>query len=184
MTRWLGLAAGCLALGGPASADEYRPDPAVPLASCEAVGAEADLDGRDGIAGRDCVVAPGLSVAVLSDDTAAWPVVSSGRGARTSLEDPVARKSWFPDTSPPRVRYRQDELTVWRDAHGDPARVHYTGFVSLTDRPGNLEAFVVLCLKPETCALAVVLTEAEAEAIALQNTCSCLPGVEMGGERH
>lgn len=177
----IGLAAGCLALSGPASARGYRPDPAIPLASCRAVGSEADPDGRDGIAGRACAVAPGLSVAVLSDDTASWPVVADRRGRGTSLEDPIARRVWFPDTSPPRVRYGRDRLVVLRDARGIPATAYYTGFVSSTDAPGNRGAFVVLRLRPGPCALAVAATEARARRVASRGDGPCLERVEADG---
>lgn len=171
----------CLASSGPASAQGHRPDPAIPLASCEAVGSEADPDGRDGVAGRACAVAPDLSVAVLSDDTASWPIVADQGGRRTSLEDPVARRVWFPDTSPPRVRYGRDRLVVLRDARGVPATAYYTGFVSSTDAPGNRGAFVVLRLRPEPCALAVAATEARARRVASRGDGPCLDRVEAGG---
>lgn len=176
----LALAAGCLTFAGPAAAGEYKPDPAVPLASCAAVGAEADPDGRDGIAGRACAVAPGLAVAVLSHDAASWPVVSDRPRGRTSLEDPIARRVWFPDTSPPRVRYTRDGLVVLRDARGGPVTAYYTGFVSRTDAPGNVDVFVAIRLRPEPCALAVASTEAEARRVASRDDGPCLAPVEAG----
>ncbi len=161
--------------------------PPLRFADCAAIRDARRLDiplRRPGITARRCAVAPGVWFAVLSDDTASWPVVRDGpRTAPVSLEDPVARRQWFADASPPRVSAaRGDALVVLRGGTGRaPKAAYYSASADRTDAPGRIPAFVAVRIRPRPCLLGVVRDAEEARRLAADEASACVPPVEPGG---
>jgi hypothetical protein len=168
-----------------ARAGDARAGPPRPLRSCAAIRDARGLDvplHRPGITARRCDIAKGVWFAVLSDDTASWPVVRDGpRAPPVSLEDPVARRQWFPDASPPRVSAAGgDALVVLRGARGGPEAAYYSAHADRTDAPGRVPAFVAVRIRPWPCLLGVARDAAEAHRLAADRAGACVPPVEPG----
>jgi hypothetical protein len=81
-----------------------------PFSACNRIQDANKLDAlrRPGIGAIRCRVGPNLQFAILSDDTVSWPVIIVDRGPSVSLEDPLAKRAWFPNTSSVRVRPERD----------------------------------------------------------------------------
>ncbi|MBD0274054.1 MAG: hypothetical protein ICV73_19265 [Acetobacteraceae bacterium] len=166
-----------------ASAGDLKADPPRRFASCGALRDARRLDiplHRPGIAARRCAIAPGAWFAVLSDDSASWPVVRDGpRAPAVSLEDPVARRQWFADASPLRVSTaRNDALVVLRDARRAPQSAYYSAAADRADAPGRIPAFVAVRIRPRPCILGVVRDAGEARRLAADEASACVPPVE------
>lgn len=166
-----------------ARAGELKADPPRRFAECAAIRDARRLDiplHRPGMAARRCAIAPGVWFAVLSDDTASWPVVRDGpRAPVASLEDPVARRQWFADASPLRVSAaRGDALVVLRDARRAPRAAYYSAAADRADAPGRIPAFVAVRIRPRPCLLGVARDAGEARRLAADEAGACVPPVE------
>ena len=139
-----------------------------------------DILRRPGVDAVLCPIAPGLQVAVLSDETVSWPVILGGRGSAVSLEDPVAKRAWFSNTSPVRIRPGRERFLAVPGADGIPAALVYSGFVSRTDGPGSANVFVALRLRPQPCLLGVTRTPAAALRLARDASASCISPFGQG----
>ena len=173
----------CFAAVPAALAGGLEADPPRRFAECGAIRDARRLDiplHRPGIAARRCAIAPGAWFAVLSDDTASWPVVRDGpRAPVVSLEDPVARRQWFADASPLRVSAaRGDALVVLRDARRAPKAAYYSAAADRTDAPGRIPAFVAVRIRPRPCLLGVVRDAGEARRLAADEASACVPPVD------
>lgn len=177
---WLaiGLAAwSCLSAAVSARGQTLGPE-ARRFASCERVADASSLDDlhRAGIGAVICAIAPNLRFAILSDDTVSWPQIKDGSGPWVSLEDPVAAKVWFPNTSPLRVRFDQDSFVIVRNAESEPLAVVYSATASRTDVAGNIEARVIVRVR-SPCLLGVTLDHAAALRTAQDRNSSCISPV-------
>jgi len=119
------------------------------------------------------VIAPDVRFTILSDETVSWPVIQDRQRPAVSLEDPVAAKPWFPNTSPLRVRFMSDRLVAVRDSRGASRAVVYSGFVSRTDAPGNFDVYVAVQIR-RPCLLGVRRDVREALRLARDERSACI----------
>jgi hypothetical protein len=147
-----------------------------PFSACARVPNATRLDvlRRPGIGAVLCRIGPGLQFAVLSDETVSWPVILGGGGSAVSLEDPVAKRAWFPNASPVRIRPGRERFLAMLGADRLPAALVYSGFVSRTDGPGSVNVFVALRLRPQPCLLGVTRDPSAALRLARDASASCI----------
>jgi hypothetical protein len=110
----------------------------------------------------------------LSDETVSWPVILAGGGSAVSLEDPVAKRAWFPNASPVRIRSGRERFLAVPGEDGIPAALVYSDFISRTDGPGSVNVFVALRLRPQPCLLGVTSDPAAALRLARDASASCI----------
>ena len=165
----------------PAVAQRLEPD-ARPFSACARVPDATRLDvlRRPGIGAVLCRIGPGLEFAILSYDSVSWPLIlRSGRPA-VSLEDPVAKRAWFPNASPVRIRPGRERFVVMPGVDGTPAALVYSGFTSRTDGPGSANVFVALRLRPQPCLLGITRDPAAALRLARDARASCISPFGQG----
>jgi hypothetical protein len=140
----------------PAAARQLGPGTR-PFSACNRIQDANKLDAlrRPGIGAIRCRVGPNLQFAILSDDTVSWPVIIVDRGPSVSLEDPLAKRAWFPNTSSVRVRPERDLFLPIRKRADAVTALVYSAFASRTDGPGSVNLFVSLRIRPTFCLLGV-----------------------------
>jgi hypothetical protein len=169
-----------LAWSTPVPAQTLGPG-ARPFSACVRIPDATRLDAlrRPGIDAVRCRIGLNLQFAVLSDETVSWPVII-GAGALVSLEDPFAKRTWFPNASPVRIRPGRERFLTVRGADGAPLAIVYSAFASRTDGPGVIDAYVALRLRPRSCLLGVTRDAAAALRLARGASAPCIPPFERG----
>jgi hypothetical protein len=175
------LGPSCVAGAALATAEQLGPG-ARPLSACSRSADASRLDAlrRPGIGAVRCRLGRNLQFAILSDDTVSWPVIIGGRAPPVSLEDPLAKRAWFPNTSPVRVRPARDRFLLIRNRANDPTALVYSAFASRADGPGTVNLFVSLRLRPQPCLLGVVRAPGPAIRVAREPNAPCVPPIGEG----
>jgi hypothetical protein len=153
-----------------------------PFSACARIANAMRLDTlrRPGIGAVRCRIGPGLTLAVLSDDTTSWPVIVGSGRSSVSLEDPLAKRAWFPNTSPVRVRPAGERFLTFRGRAGAPTTLVYSGFVDRIDGSGTRDVFVALRIRPQPCLLGVSSDPGEAIRLAQDANARCIPPFGTG----
>ena len=165
-----------LAWATPALAQPLGPG-ARPFSACARLPSAKRLDlmRRPEISAVLCRIGSGLRLAVLSDETVSWPVILGGKPSAVSLEDPLAKRAWFPNTSPVRIRPGRERFLTVQGADGSPSALVYSAFVSRTDGAGLMNVFVALRLRQgPPCLLGVTGDPLAAIELARDASASCI----------